>query len=768
MSTTEKIENTNEVNGGESNEPGADVQGVVPADDRRVTGGHGSAFKVTRRTLLRGAAAGAAATVLPAGTALASHDDDDNPLETSDDGDVDGDEWVTASDVDAAATGFAVMGAPAAGIAYASQSDTIADGINEGIDTTADFLFGRFDNSDDQLEADVYAHAETVRNMLNDYVEQHYNAIKLGMDNAVLAGKAEIIAALNDGRTEDYADSQSGDAVDEHYAVPQESILAAIDSMNLRIASFAEREREAGFSEDEITISDGAGRVPTGVEPIHVELFGGSTYEAWALIAEDPGDSLDTERVYAHPLLTSGGNRWVDDDGDDREFNELVEEYDDLDGESDTTLSATPESFEIDELDGDNPSFEFEPEFISELDSSGDIDGSNFHSYFSDQVFARWRTVKDDVETLVTDMYDSIEDGEIDVDDLYTPGDYYENLAEGWADRGTTGYVEGLAAVNGLDTNMEASMTITVAPTDDAGDEDAETFSDSVLATNWRPDDGDPDDHTEADETRFEHVTEGVTLDSANDPETDVTVTSMYDPNADATDEDADEYVVDQEGGFNVTVSNPDGSDHTVNEVLVTTDGGTEATVSIDGDGEGGSSIDLNDGDSWELDTIEIVYDDDSDTEQTTEVTTGVGVTFDPTSDYDPASGMFVVDQWYEVDSMDEDQRVLVIEDTDDGPATHDVEEGEWFRIDESLDADGEEMDTVDLTETNRQTTDATRTETEVRRAVETQQSIDEETGSTGGASGGDGGGSMGIEALAAAGGIGALIYAYLTSRGRK
>lgn len=458
------------------------------------TGGEGFT-PMTRRTLIKAGAAGAAAATLP-GNVAASHAAND-PLGINDDGTEATEQHDGQADVPvriqagAAVGGAFLPGGPALA-STALGYDVASDGdFDADPGAVADYLFGDYYQSteeatNEQLQTDIRAHAGTVKNELGWNIKQIQNRIDLAENNWIAQCKFAIIQGINAGDSKTSVVNAAAEALYSAATSAQKSMLAIEESVHLRHAAFNAREKAAGIQPDTTTAtsgqvatySGGYGGIVHGIEPVHITLLDGSTYETWALqgerVSSSNSGSPDGEVLHSHagnsPYFLHPSYSRMDD---------LVEEATYDDGSS-TTLwtsakdgtSYTGNSDGFSHLavyDQSGNAITLHPDSLDEWTSNNPdvISGNGLISHFmAYEFYNRVDALRSEVETLASDLHDAVAAGDINVDDLVTPNVYAENLARDWSTAGDSGHARGLAAYLGMDSSLKTSMSITVAESD--------------------------------------------------------------------------------------------------------------------------------------------------------------------------------------------------------------------------------------------------------------------------------------------------------------
>jgi hypothetical protein len=300
------------------------------------------------------------------------------------------------------------------------------------------------------------------------------------------------------------------------------------------------------------------------------------------------------------------------------------------------------------------------------------------------------------------------------------------------------------------ETVASPGLDVTLDPVDTGW-----TYADAALATDWRPHGGVPEEWstTVRDITSFTGVSMSETSSTV-----DVQVAFAHDGDTDG----ADTFTVPDDQGVDIAMVAGDTANVT-GVVVSLANQASDVTATVT---DGSASIphaDLLPGDDtgqFEITDVTIEYNDGGGGTATTVAGT-VGATLIPETidipEYD-----FLVGNWYSTGNMDSDESAVIV--TEDGGWV-DIETGDAFKITSATDVDGNAVDGVTLSDTNRHTLDVTRVEEEVTRSIELQQKS-EGGGGAGGGGGGGGGGGMNLGVLGVgAGALGAL-YLWATQSG--
>lgn len=283
------------------------------------------------------------------------------------------------------------------------------------------------------------------------------------------------------------------------------------------------------------------------------------------------------------------------------------------------------------------------------------------------------------------------------------------------------------------------------------------TYEDAALATDWRPQDKDPDTgekDVSRQSYRYEDYQFSSTSGSAN-----IYLRIPYDSKDESV--TPPEYTVPSSGAVELRAF---GGSSTATKLHVTNDNGTTVTVDVTDETEktiDHTTFDDNTSAAYQIEKIEIEYDDGSGP-YTDTVDSGLTPKVLMSTDVELDRFDFLTDKWYTVVSSVDNAVSIVTSDGDWVP----VHINDRIRIGEALDADGNQLDGVNLSDTNRHTLDTTRLQTELDRSVDAQQTIDDVTGGGGGGGGssGGGGGSLSLEALGIGGGALGALYLYFKS----
>ncbi|WP_121822106.1 twin-arginine translocation signal domain-containing protein [Halostella salina] len=312
------------------------------------------------------------------------------------------------------------------------------------------------------------------------------------------------------------------------------------------------------------------------------------------------------------------------------------------------------------------------------------------------------------------------------------------------SDGTTSEYSETVVSTAGLSIRIDASDV-------------AWKYSDARLSTNWRPHGGDPDQWSTAvsEKTTFT----GVTLsDTTNGDTLDLTVGFKHDGEPDSSTSPTT-YTVPSGKSLNVQLA---GTTSNVTAVNITTAAGNTHTVSVP---SGTTFVSLphtdvvSAGSDYTIDTVSVEYNNSSG--GTSTATAGTVSQTLSVENVDIPTYDFLTGKWYFTDNAGDGDHVIVATENGDWV---ELESGDVFKITSATDADGNSLKGVTLSDTNRHSLDVTRVEEEVKRAIETQQAIEDTTPDdiTGGGGGGGLGGSAAGAALGAV--LGGGVAAYVLS----
>ncbi|WP_135533244.1 hypothetical protein [Halostella pelagica] len=449
-----------------------------------------------RRSLLKGIGAAGAAATLGTGTVAADHGSDDPIGDAgSDTSTSDGDDGVGTGEAIARASSGAAIGAMIAGPPGAVVGST-AGATTAYVPELENWLFGDDESRRlTQLQADIYAHANTTSNQNAWTLKELDKRLAVSKNNWIAQAQFDVINAINNDESEASATAAGVDGVLEAAANVQANLLAIESAAIVRYASFDARENEAGITMPDQAVQpvgsalSGEEIVVKGVKPIHVKLVNGDTAQGWALHVLHKGtDAGDVERIiHTHAYKQQSIINTTDTNAPalpipETEMWELVDElsYNDsagrieyTDPDTGTTIRAGGgipggnRPFHVyapDNIDGVTVDTAlFEPADMGEL--SG-VSTEGLIEYWRTTVYPLISTLASEIETYASDVYTAVESGEITTDDLMTPAIYAEELARDWAQSGDTGYSRALLSQLGIDTDLETSMTVTVAPSE--------------------------------------------------------------------------------------------------------------------------------------------------------------------------------------------------------------------------------------------------------------------------------------------------------------
>jgi hypothetical protein len=424
---------------------------------------------MSRRDMLKGIGAAGAAATVGTGTVAADHGDE-NPIdvEESNDG---GDDGTGTGEAIARASSGAVIGAMIAGPPGAVAGST-AGAATAYTDEIGDLLFG--DGPDRrlmQLQADLAAHADTVTNQNVWTLKELDNRLEVAKNNWIAQAQFNVINAINDGKSEPEVVAAGVDGVLEAAANVQSNLLAIESATMLRYAEFDAREDEAGIADaDQVAVTN-SGNV-LGVKPLHATLINGDTVEMWGLHIDD--DDINQEAII-HPTHYAQQNLVGTGDPDlPVSYSELYEVMDEFELKSGSVVYVDPQTGDEYATGGErltvaNPVNSDQTKLIPTGSAITDDVTGSLQGYWTQRVYPLISTLASEIETYAADAYTAVESGQISTDDLMTPAIYAEELARDWATAGSTGYSKALLANLGIDTDLEASMTVTVAPSESPG-----------------------------------------------------------------------------------------------------------------------------------------------------------------------------------------------------------------------------------------------------------------------------------------------------------
>mgnify|MGYP000445226250 CR=1 FL=1 len=683
---------------------------------------------VSRRDVLKGLGAGAAATVGGAGTAYADHGGSDPLADGSDTStDTEGSFLDNPTTYGVAATLAGPAGA--FGLKAVEEYD-----VGEKV---ADALFDVFDNSDSQLQSDTYYHGKTVQQSTRDMLGVIDNHLDGAQHRWIADAKYEVAKKLKNGATESEAVQAARNAVYDAAANLQRNIIKAYEAVVLRHHQFSETVR----AHSSLSVGDVLTAPSLGLIPFHVELFNGEQVATWGMAI---ASASNTDTYYlVHPYAVSDGNSQLSDNNSKQPWSYIVESESELQDRIVSRVDAATSSsnvvpfswsgtlLDVDsgsaqvgvtQLDSNNPAFAYLTSswYSNELGLSPENTATAASEHISMRVHNRIITAASDAEQIVTDAYSTnIDPDKIATDMITDPVVYTENVAGDWRETGTFGYAQAIALSAGYESDLDAGMDVQVTFAPGTSDEETITYKDtSLFLDGWSP----------------EHSTSSSSV-------SDGDFTFNFDVSG------GDTVAVPQ--GTSVDVSHASAS---ITSVTVEANYGGSTYTLAD---VTGSSVEVAEGD------LETFVSDAG-------YTWGDTVTLSVTAQTSSASGSGSVDiTLAEFDAktgttytVPSGQSAYVVERAESGASLVTVESGDEFTIQSLTDADGNSMGGLTLQNSGRYTVDNTDIIQTINRQKENQQEIDEKTGGGGGGSGG--GSGMPVPGWLLGGGIVTLIVYYV------